>query len=90
MSDDEANALAAELTAEFSKAIETDRRNEALLALDNVERIDHELREASSITKQAIEAVNAAKTADEVVELAQRWGPRLLTVWAMARAGLGH
>lgn len=90
MTDELEAALKEELSAEFSRVIETDRRNTAILALDEVERLDKELRAASSLTKQAMDAVSAAKTADEVAELVQKWGPRLLTTWSVLRAAIGQ
>jgi hypothetical protein len=93
LSDDQCAALSAELTFEFSRVIEMDRRNRAFLTLDNVERIDRGIREAESVASQAVEhlerVAKVANTAEEVREAVATWGPRVLVVWRALTALAG-
>lgn len=89
LTDDEAQAIEDELAAEFDAAIRMAWRVRAMTTLEGVEQIDRNLREAMSVTNQAVEAISkaagTAKTAAEMAEVARTWLPRIAAAWVWVR-----
>jgi hypothetical protein len=82
MSDEDAKLLSETLSGEMSTAIRSARRVRALDTLERVEALDRQLRETTSVTKEAVTQIEriiaTAKSMDEVAEVATRWGPRIV------------